>query len=1082
LWFGTQSGLFRYDGFSVENMSTRSDSPNQFTFALYVDSKGILWVGTEHGAAYYSYENDTFHKIEFPTDSERYYPKVYDFVEYDDGLLAAASDGLYRLTENEAFPFGDLTNKTVRTLVVSNRNELFVGTEREGLFKKFDDGFRSYVIGSEELALGRYVRELLFDNEDFLWVASHDAGVHRIAPNRKEVAKIDPSLGRNSHARALLQDQNGRIWIGSDEGLHLWSDAGVVRHINPSKSRLIYDLFEDSAGTIWFSTLSGVARLNPQFTNLHRIDLSSLDSSGPITSFAESSSGDVAVGTTKGVAIWKPEAGVISDAISPQTGFEGFVTAVEFDEGNLWIGTYAKGLFRWDGIELHGPFDTQFGLLRRHGITDLHLSQSGQIWIATAGVGVFYYNPKLGLFEQYPTASNENGRFPDLQCIAIREDSEGLFWIGTNNSGPFRFDPLSGSTHVQPDPSLFRKSSYVALNDFGVWFGSYTGEVHLLRSVDGSVEAIEIDSGPLLAVYGIQGFSDLVFIAGSNQMVVYNYATGKQVFLDARHNLVPEISQGASIALSSGYVLFGGSEGFNVVSRKNFESEYSHKPSVRVTSVEINHESIDYPDWSLSSLSHIENDLSFSYSITDFLFPQQLNSRYKLEGFDRNWIDNGASRNITYTNLDPGSYILRVKATNSEGVWSPNELALPINIFPPWWATWWAYTLYAFSALFLFYQLLQLSARRVSVRAEERFNQRLKHYVSALDDASECVFNASESGRILYVNDAIHEVLGKPVSEAIGHSLFEVLFDLEEQKIRALDTLHRDGRFLGEIEQEGKVLEVSIRKGEASVEDNVAFVCVVRDVTTRSEQSRHLEAEIEKLTAELGRVSDDLKESVAKSAEFQVEAEKRLRQDETLLKSFHDRINDNFQMLSSLFSIQAARSSDGVIADLLDENQQRLKAVGLVHEQLLQTKQLSHVAMAEYVDVLATSLYRKFAPANIQLELIKELSPVNLSIEQAVPAGLILNELLSNALIHAFKDKSHGTGKLKVSFYELAGDCVILISDDGQGLSQNFQAEPNSGVGFEIVTILTQQLDGSFKRVGGIGTTFEVRFPIVSST
>ncbi|MBL6692140.1 MAG: sensor histidine kinase, partial [Pseudomonadales bacterium] len=152
------------------------------------------------------------------------------------------------------------------------------------------------------------------------------------------------------------------------------------------------------------------------------------------------------------------------------------------------------------------------------------------------------------------------------------------------------------------------------------------------------------------------------------------------------------------------------------------------------------------------------------------------------------------------------------------------------------------------------------------------------------------------------------------------------------------------------------------------------------------------------------------------------------------------------------------------------------------HEQLLQTKEMNHVAMADYVDVLATNLYRRLAPSNIQLELIKELSPVKLSMDQAVPAGLILNELVTNALVHAFKEKTHGSGKLKVSFYELAGDCVILISDDGLGLSHSFQAESDSGVGFEIVSILTQQLDGSFKRVGGIGTTFEVRFPIVSST
>ena len=101
-----------------------------------------------------------------------------------------------------------------------------------------------------------------------------------------------------------------------------------------------------------------------------------------------------------------------------------------------------------------------------------------------------------------------------------------------------------------------------------------------------------------------------------------------------------------------------------------------------------------------------------------------------------------------------------------------------------------------------------------------------------------------------------------------------------------------------------------------------------------------------------------------------------------------------------------------------------------------------------------------------------------LDIDRAVPCGLIVNELMANALEHGFSEKKYGSGNVKLNFQNTPRDCILTISDDGHGLPVDFNLEAAGSMGFEIVSILTSQLNGEFKLIGGLGTTFEVRFPL----
>lgn len=1084
MWFATQSGLFKFDGDTVENVSLRHEAPNQLTFALFVDSKGLVWVGTQMGAASYDPKTRSFNHIPLPGSIQ---PRVFDFVERDGSIYLATSVGVYSVQEGRVLLVKGLGGSVARTLAIDHSSRLWVGTERQGLF------FESNGVLEKNPSDIVSVRELMVDSTGLMWIASFNQSVFSLDPDSPDLIPKNMGLGETAlRTRAVVEDWQGQIWVGSDTGLHRWSRISQsFDHFLPGvgpgvslRGGVIYDLFVDNSGTIWISTFTGISRFNTSQNLVRKVSTGALSLGGPVGSFAERVDGVVAIGTNRGILSWDLKRGLISDYWPMEEALRSIVTALTWgQDGSLWIGTYSDGLFRLKGTELFGPYENGH-VFERDGITDLHFDQRDRLWIATAGAGLHSLDVASGEFRAFPDQTNVEGGFPGLSCLSISEDSEGFFWISTNDAGPFRFDPMSGNTRDFSE-GLEKLASSAFAGKSGLWVGASTGELHFFEGFRRPPKRILRDlSEKVNAVLGLASLGDSLLVIGQGVFLLLSESSANVTVLDKSNGVMAHITAGANAELSTGHVVIGGTGGFNIVSPANLLGKYNYQPKVVLSEIQVGRETLTDSFDAALSLSHQQNDLTFRYFAADFLAPEKQKSAILLKGFDKNWIDNGTNRSVTYTNLNPGSYLLRIRATNSEGVWSPNELALPVYIAPPWWATWWAYSLYFFVILFVFYQLLQMSARRVTIKAEGRFNQRLRHYVSALDDASECVINATESGRILYVNNAIREVLGKNASEAIGHSLFDVLFRSSDQRHEAQAALEANRRYLKEIaypsELGDRVLEISIRKGEERTEDDVAFVCVVRDVTERSQDSNKLRQRVHLLNLELEKVSSELHEYVKQSVLYRTESESRLDQSERLLRSFHDRISDNFQMLSSIFSIQSARSSDYSLLKALDENQQRVMAVGLVHEQLLQARNPSLVQMGDYVDVLVTSLFRGLAPSNVHLEMIKDIGDVELSIDQAVPVGLIINELVSNALVHGFSDKSHGSGKLRIAFYELAGDCIFLVSDDGRGLSPNYKLESIPGIGFEITSMLTNQLGGDFKLVGGVGTTFEVRFPIAA--
>jgi len=195
-----------------------------------------------------------------------------------------------------------------------------------------------------------------------------------------------------------------------------------------------------------------------------------------------------------------------------------------------------------------------------------------------------------------------------------------------------------------------------------------------------------------------------------------------------------------------------------------------------------------------------------------------------------------------------------------------------------------------------------------------------------------------------------------------------------------------------------------------------------------------------------------------------------------LLKEVHHRVKNNMQVISSLLNMQADSVIDEGLSNLLGESQQRIKSMSLIHENLYQSESLLKINFEDYIQMLANSLCRFYVVPNIEVRLNIVVDDVSLELETAVPCGLIINELISNSLKHAFRDRQ-GIGNINIAFAPKGDYYRLEISDDGNGLPEGFDISKNASMGMEIVSVLAGQLEGRLNFQGKPSASFTIEFP-----
>jgi two-component sensor histidine kinase len=275
-------------------------------------------------------------------------------------------------------------------------------------------------------------------------------------------------------------------------------------------------------------------------------------------------------------------------------------------------------------------------------------------------------------------------------------------------------------------------------------------------------------------------------------------------------------------------------------------------------------------------------------------------------------------------------------------------------------------------------------------------------------------------------------------------------------------------------------------------EDTFLFIAIrhsigeMRSIAERTAQIENLneglEAHVASRTAQLVAANRELEREVTdrKLAEAgrntaleQIKAS--LNEKEVLLKEIHHRVKNNMQVITSLLSLQSKTIQDGQALGVFQDSQNRVKSMALIHETLYQSKDLSRINFAEYLQKLVAHVSRSYRIRPDAVKINVNVDKVSLPIDTAVPCGLIINELASNSLKYAFPEGARG--EINITFGHDDAHYVLCVSDTGIGLPADFDPDKDKSLGMKLVHMLTAQLGGEIECGNGVGTTFEITFP-----
>lgn len=795
MWFGTENGLNRYNGYEIETFKRERGNPlalgSDFIYDLAEDADGNLWIATNGGGLakkapgeshFTSYRHD-------PADPDSIGSNVVRTLLVDEGgalWLGTRGAGLDRFDPaTETFTHHNFHDDGTPT---RNANEIFalhrdsagalwVGSNR-GLTRLSDDSVLNYrhdPATPHSLSDDR-VRAILEDSAGRLWVGTYGGGLNRLDVETGRFTRFrhdpdDPASLANDRVTAVFEDAAGRIWAGTSGGLELVdAEAGTFAHFghDPADPTSLGDdavtaIYQDAGGVLWVGTrYRGLSKWNPA-TWAYGLETGEELTAGEerpnVTAFAVGPAGRLWVGTFgDGLIVTDRESGEVTryrhDPQSAGGLSDDRVMSLRFDgSGRLWIGTMTGGLNRLD------PATGEFEVFRHDagdpstlgadGVMAVFEDSSGRTWIGTFGGGISLFDEASRTFTRYVADPGSPGALTSNRVTSFAEDPTGKLWVGTDAGGLNLFDPETGYFHAfrhdVDDPLSLASDTVYAVNVDAagtVWVGTRGGGVDRVVGSAAQPATILFDNLSQLqglandVVYGVQ------FDAAGRVWMSTNYGisrldpeTREITNLHRRDGLQSEeFNFGAHYRSEAGELFFGGVDGYNAFLPEAAEAS-GFPPPLVLTGIFNGNEPLragDPADGEPLEIGHDKDSVSFEFAALDFASPAENRYRYRLEGFDREWIDLGTRRRVTYTDLDAGRYLLRVQAAGRDGSWHEAGLTLPLRVLPAPWETWWAWTGY----LAAFAQLVFLLwwGHRRKIAREEEYSHRLEFEVRQRTD------------------------------------------------------------------------------------------------------------------------------------------------------------------------------------------------------------------------------------------------------------------------------------------------------------------------------------------------------------
>jgi len=781
LWFGTQDGLQRYDGYRFKAYRPDPANPNSlsgvYIHSLLKDRAGRLWIGSDQYLDRYDPATETFTHFRFdPHDPARIEGQIYGITQDRSGeIWLATSHGLNRLDPatgrtmryDHSLGYPDtLSSNLVRSTFEDNQGTFWVGTtESLDIFDratgKVTRHFPLHIPGNVSVSLFE-------DRQGVLWVVYGSgnglASLNRTtgALTRYSFHEIEPDSNALTGASAILEDAEGALWLSTfDSGLlKLGKNRNEFvryRH-DPSDSyslseNYITPVFEDREGNIWLGTGGGGIDRFPRnrlaFRNYRHVagNANSIGHDYVVSAYRDSR-GDLWIGSRGVLNRIDSKTGHYtfyqsSGGVPLNLSNDNVLSIVEDRLGYLWFGTLGGGLNRYDrrtGLfkaYRHDPADPQS--LSDDVVGVLYIDRKGALWAGT-DKGLDRFEPATQTFQVFNSDGENVSHYH-----GIAEDSDGALWLASWDAGLQRFDTRTNrfTTYrkAADDPGSLRSdhvsSVYIDSADT-IWAGTNSGLDKFDRSTRTFTAFDQHDGLSSSAVTGILGDErGNLWLATNNGLSRFDPGRGS-----FRNYYVSDGLPGSEFNVfgnahraPNGEMFFCSYSGL-VTFFPGQISERSYLPPVVLTDFRLFGNPVaiggDSPlNQAISftrsmTLTHEQNIFSFEFSALSYADPGRNRYRHKLEPLETVWNEtDGNRRFVSYTTLAPGDYVFRVQGSNNRGVWNEDGVSVRINILAPWWSTWWFRSSAAASLL------LALSAAwYVRVRSFEARNRELADQVA----------------------------------------------------------------------------------------------------------------------------------------------------------------------------------------------------------------------------------------------------------------------------------------------------------------------------------------------------------------
>ena len=701
VWFATEYGLCRYDGYQVITYSNAAMQMDQDIHALCVSDEGLL-VGTWKGVFLFSFTTEQFQKLD---------DKITSFVNHivvdgeHNAWISTETQGIfkYNLTTHYCHQYPmKASGGNVDCMLIDVNSQVWALSRKAGAsffrLQKSSDSFKPFALKGDATQLRGLA--MLANADGSILVGTRKEGLFRVSNDGFAKLLIPPVPGNGMDFIHKLYGDSRYVLIGSDDGLvqydrmtNQWRMLSEVE--NPARrtaERFVYGIMRDREDGLWIGTYYGGVGYIPSAAMRNRFDMYFPTQDGlqgsVVSRFAEDSRHRIWIASDDaGIDCYDPLTDSFLDFPGKQAMAKYNAHALLADGDNLWVGTYGRGIIRMNmatGAQTPVRMDSYaFNSSCYYFFRD----RKHRLW-ATSMLGAFLLDDQRQEFRRVKL-------FNSL-TIDMEEDRQGNLWFATLENGLWclrRNNTWKQYLYSEKDTCSLVSNQVNSIQIDGrgrLFVATRQGLCEYQPSSD-SFRRIAIDAPS-------QDFKSILFAQGSmwlsSDKGIVKYSEDKPVQKFCRFDgLTSDQFLANSCLLSSdGRIYFGTTQGFNAFRPQQVKLNHI-APSVAITSLSLFNKRVEVGSDKLPealdkvdeiSLSHDENAVTFSFSALSYVSPEKNLYSYKLDGFDDEWTTTHEPR-ATYDNLPAGSYTFRVKATNNDGVWSENEATLQIEVHPPFW-------------------------------------------------------------------------------------------------------------------------------------------------------------------------------------------------------------------------------------------------------------------------------------------------------------------------------------------------------------------------------------------------------------